>query len=99
MSYELLSQAPRLLPAPCRTPKSDFYVVAREAYLAEPLGLIMMDRGPMWLPTQFPYSYPPLLGSKITKHSVYKFRGTFGRYSDGLALDVLQQAISHVSWK
>jgi hypothetical protein len=53
----------------------------------------------MWLPTQFPYSYPSLLGSKITKHSVYKSRGTFGRYSDGLALDVLQQAISHVSWK
>ena len=24
---------------------------------------------------------------------------TFGRYSDGLALEVLQQAISHVSWK
>jgi hypothetical protein len=53
----------------------------------------------MWLPTQFPYSYPPYLMSKITKYSVYKFMGTFGRYSDGLALDVLQQAISHVSWK
>ena len=53
----------------------------------------------MWLATRFHYSYPSLLGSKITKHSVYKSWGTFGRYSDGLALDVLQQAISHVSWK
>jgi hypothetical protein len=53
----------------------------------------------MWLPTQFHYSYPSILGSKITKYSVYKFRGTFGRYSDGLALEVLQQAIGHGSWK
>jgi hypothetical protein len=53
----------------------------------------------MWLPTQFTYSYPSLLRSKITKYSVYKSRGTFGRYSYGLASDVLQQAISHVSWK